>query len=39
LIHEETNKIIENLGDYGILAADLEELQNEIDTDSTFYFR
>ena len=31
LVHDETSKVIENLGDYGILAADLEELQQEID--------
>jgi len=31
LVHEETSKVIDNLGDYGILAADLEELQQEID--------
>ena len=31
LVHEETSKVIDDLGDYGILAADLEELQQEID--------
>jgi hypothetical protein len=31
LVHEETSKVIDDLGDYGILATDLEELQQEID--------
>ncbi|MBI9038529.1 MAG: hypothetical protein JEY97_10380 [Bacteroidales bacterium] len=31
LVHEEASKVIDNLGDYGILAADLVELQKEID--------